>query len=55
MLDTNIRIYLMKHQPPEVRKRFTECFVGDVVISAITLTELEFGIRCENPIVTKNQ
>lgn len=55
MLDTNICIYLLKHQPPEVLKRFTECFVGDVVISAITLTELEFGIRCENPIVTKNQ
>jgi len=37
MLDTNICIYLMKHQPPEVRRKFEECFVGDVVMSAITL------------------
>jgi tRNA(fMet)-specific endonuclease VapC len=44
MLDTNICIYLMKHQPPEVRERFAACFVGDVVISAVTLAELEFGI-----------
>ncbi len=46
MLDTNICIYLMKHQPPEVRERFAAYFVGDVVISAITLAELEFGISC---------
>ena len=46
MLDTNICIYLMKHQPREVRARFDQCFVGDVVISAITLAELEFGIAC---------
>lgn len=46
MLDTNICIYLMKHQPHQVRSRFLECFVGDVVISAITLAELEFGVAC---------
>ena len=44
MLDTNICIYLMKHQPPEERERFAQCFVGDIVISAVTLAELEFGI-----------
>lgn len=49
MLDTNICIYLMKHQPPEVRARFVECFVGEVVISAITLAELEFGVACSGP------
>ena len=48
MLDTNIFIYLMKHQPPEVRERFAQCFVGDVVISAVTLAELEFGIACSS-------
>lgn len=46
MLDTNICIYLMKHQPVEVKERFAQCFVGDVVISAISLAELEFGVRC---------
>ena len=48
MLDTNIFIYLIKHQPPEVRERFAQCFVGDVVISAVTLAELEFGIACSS-------
>jgi tRNA(fMet)-specific endonuclease VapC len=52
MLDTNICIYLMKHQPPEVRARFDECFVGDVVISAITLAEIEFGIACSGDPAT---
>ena len=55
MLDTNICIYLMKHQPPQVRARFAECFVGDVVISAITLAELEFGIACSAESQARNQ
>ena len=55
MLDTNICIYLMKHQPPQVRARFAECFVGDVVISAITLVELEFGIACSGESQARNQ
>ena len=49
MLDTNICIYLMNHQPPQVRARFEACFVGEVVISSITLAELEFGIACTAP------
>jgi tRNA(fMet)-specific endonuclease VapC len=44
MLDTNICIYLMKHQPPQVARRFAECRVGDVVMSAITFAELEYGV-----------
>lgn len=49
MLDTNICIYLMKHQPEQVAKRFSQCHVGDVVISAITYAELEYGVAvCAN-------
>ena len=55
MLDTNICIYLMKHQPAKVRARFAECFVGDVVISAITLAELEFGVACSGEAQAHNQ
>ena len=55
MLDTNVCIYLMKHQPPEVRERFAECFVGDVVISAITLAELEYGVACSGEAQAHNQ
>lgn len=55
MLDTNICIYLMKHQPPQVQARFAECFVGDVVMSAITLAELEFGVACSGEAQARNQ
>ena len=44
MLDTNMCIYLMKNQPKEVAQRFATCFVGDVVMSAITYAELEYGV-----------
>ncbi len=55
MLDTNICIYLMKHQPPQVRARFAECFVGDVVVSAVTVAELEFGVVCSGKSQARNQ
>lgn len=55
MLDTNICIYLMKNQPPQVRARFADCFVGDVVISAITLAELEFGVASSGEARANNQ
>ena len=42
--DTNICIYLMKHQPPQVAERFSSCMVGEVLISAITAAELEYGV-----------
>jgi len=50
MLDTNICIELMKNQPPQVLKKFETCFVGDVVMSAITFAELQYGVQIsENP------
>jgi tRNA(fMet)-specific endonuclease VapC len=54
MLDTNICIYLMKHQPREVAERFAQCFVGDVVVSAITLAELEYGVVCSGDARQRN-
>jgi tRNA(fMet)-specific endonuclease VapC len=44
MLDTNMCIYLIKSQPEEVAQRFAQCYVGDVVMSAITYAELEYGV-----------
>jgi len=55
MLDTNICIYLMKHHPPQVAKRFAECFFGEVVISAITLAELEYGVVCSGEAQSRNR
>ncbi len=50
MLDTNMMIYLMKNQPEIVARRFAECLVGDVVMSAITYAELEYGVSvCAQP------
>ena len=43
LLDTNICIYLIKHKPPEVMERFTKIDPGDIAISSITLSELEYG------------
>ena len=45
MLDTNICIYLLKHQPPQVVEHFRNCQVGDVVISSITWGELMRGLN----------
>ena len=55
MLDTNMCIYLMKHHPPEVAARFAQCYVGEVVISSITLAELEYGVTCSGDAQTGNR
>ncbi|MFK0333900.1 type II toxin-antitoxin system VapC family toxin [Rhizobium sp. NPDC090275] len=50
MLDTNMCIYLMKNQPEQVARRFASCYVGDVVMSAITFAELDYGVSAsEDP------
>lgn len=48
MLDTNMCIYLMKNQPEQVGRRFASCYVGDVVMSAITFAELEYGVAASD-------
>ena len=55
MLDTNICIYLMKRQPPEVAARLQGLFVGEVVMSAVTLAELEYGVACSGPSRARNR
>ncbi len=44
MLDTNMCIYLMKNQPAQVANRFAQCYVGEVVMSAITFAKLSYGV-----------
>mgnify|MGYP002070115653 CR=1 FL=1 len=48
MLDTNICIYIAKHHPPAVRARFEQLKPGQIVMSAITLGELQFGAAKSN-------
>ena len=43
MLDTNICIYIAKHQPPQVKARFERLKPGQLVMSAITYGELRYG------------
>ena len=45
LLDTNICIYIIKQKPIEVFEKFRSLHVGDVGISAITLSELEYGVQ----------
>lgn len=44
LLDTNMCIYLKRHQPPEVVARFDALEPGEVAISSVTLAELEYGV-----------
>ena len=43
LLDTNICIYIAKHNPPAVRARFALHAADELVMSVITLGELRFG------------
>jgi len=48
-LDTNICIYIIKKSPVKVFKRLQKHRVGDIAISAITHSELQFGISKSHP------
>ncbi|QFY44299.1 type II toxin-antitoxin system VapC family toxin [Candidatus Methylospira mobilis] len=43
LLDTNICIYIAKHNPPQVRERFALHAADELAMSVITLGELRFG------------
>jgi len=45
LLDTNICIYLIKKKPEQVIKKLKTLNISDVAISAITLSELEYGVQ----------
>ena len=44
MLDTNICIYIIKKKPEKVINKLKKCKISDIVISSITLSELEYGV-----------
>ena len=43
LLDTNICIYVARHHPPSVARRFARAAPGSLGISVITWGELSFG------------
>lgn len=45
LLDTNICSYIIRKRPPSVIKRFLEMQVGEIGLSTITLSELNYGVE----------
>jgi tRNA(fMet)-specific endonuclease VapC len=45
LLDTNICIYIIKKKPTAVLEKFNKIALGEIAISSITLSELEYGIN----------
>jgi tRNA(fMet)-specific endonuclease VapC len=48
MLDTNICIYIAKHQPPQLKARFERLKPGQLVMSVVTYGELFYGANKSN-------
>ena len=44
MLDTSICTSVIRHRPPSILQRLLRTKPGDVCISAVTLSELEYGV-----------
>ena len=51
LLDTNICIYIIKQKPKKVLDRFLKQKVGDLAISTITLSELEYGVGKSSKLI----
>jgi tRNA(fMet)-specific endonuclease VapC len=51
MLDTNICIYLIRRQPPNIVEKFNRYRKGDIVISSVTWAELCCGIKKDGKAV----
>ena len=59
LLDTNICIYIAKHNPPAVRERFARHSASELAMSVVTLGELRFGAefwmyKINNPRCQRN-
>jgi tRNA(fMet)-specific endonuclease VapC len=44
LLDTNMCIYIIRKRPSQVLERFKTFRISEIGISAITLSELEYGV-----------
>jgi tRNA(fMet)-specific endonuclease VapC len=45
LLDTNICIYLIRQESPQVLRRFEALDFGDIGVSSITVAELQHGVQ----------
>ena len=53
LIDTNICIYIINDHPPEVIQKFREIGVGNIGISSITVSELQYG-ACKSKQIKKS-
>jgi len=44
LIDTNICIYMMNKRPAEIIKKFKQFELGEIGISIITVSELQYGV-----------
>jgi tRNA(fMet)-specific endonuclease VapC len=44
LIDTNICIYIMNNRPVDVIKKFKQFNLGEIGISTITVSELQYGV-----------
>ena len=44
LIDTNICIFIINQRPAEVRQRLEKLEIGDVGVSAVTVSELQYGV-----------
>jgi tRNA(fMet)-specific endonuclease VapC len=55
MLDTNVVSHIMQGRDPSLLARLTQLRIGQVVMSSVTLAELEYGLhRKGQPIRLRN-
>ncbi|MEQ8534371.1 MAG: PIN domain-containing protein [Imperialibacter sp.] len=54
ILDTNICIYIIKQKPIYVFERFRSISLGEIGISSITLSELNYGVM-NSALAEKNK
>ena len=45
LIDTNICIYIMNKRPVEVLNKFKKLKLGEIGISTISVSELQYGVR----------
>lgn len=55
LLDTNICIYIIKKKPQKVLEKFKQLSSGSIVISAVTVAELEYGVYKSQQIERNNK
>jgi tRNA(fMet)-specific endonuclease VapC len=48
LLDTNICIYIMNKRPAKVINKFKQREVGEIGLSSITVSELQYGVAKSN-------